>query len=557
MRKFSSWLWAAAALVLMPAVARAQDQTLAQKLDEVFAPWNKSDAPGGVVGVVKDGKLIYSRGFGLANMEHGVTMTDESVIDIGSISKQFTAMCILLLEEEGKLSLDDEPQLYVPELPRFEQKMTIRQLLTHTSGLRDYFTLFLLAGWDFKGYFSNRQALDLISRQQDLNFEPGTSWNYCNTGYFLLSQIVERVSGKTLEQYAHERIFTPLGMTHTFFDDDNTRVIRNRAYSYRAGAEGAWHSTTSPLEVVGDGALHTTIGDMVKWNANFTNNQLGKKRPTLIERMLETYKIGDRDTKYAAGLFVDELYGVKRVQHGGDWLGYNAQYSRFPEHNVAIFTFGNDGTQLGKSLNVEATKIVLGEHMKLPEEKPDATGEVELTKAQKDAVVGNWMITGVAPAKIFVDETDGKLKIQVQGQPAFELFARSDTNLFLKVVEATFKFSKDGSGKISRGVLEQGGMVFQLTRLSDFTPTDEMKQRIVGSYYSPELNAIYRVELQDGKLMMFGPDGGEPAEMNMESEKKLTLGMITMNLHYTDSGEIDGATIDAGRVMKLRMQKIL
>ncbi len=556
MRKFSSWLLAAAAFAMLPAAVRAQEKTLEQKLDDVFAPWNKSDAPGGVVGVVKDGMLIYARGFGLANMEHGVTMTEESVIDIGSISKQFTAMAILLLEEDGKLSLDDEPQQYIPELPRFEQKMTIRNLLTHTSGLRDYFTLFILAGWDFKGYFSDEQALDLISRQQDLNFEPGKGWNYCNTGYFLLSQIVERVSGKTLEQFSHERIFVPLGMTHTFFDDDNTRVIRNRAYSYRLGPEGAWHSTTSPLEVVGDGALHTTIGDMVKWNANFDNNQLGKKRPALIQRMLETYKIGEADTKYAAGLFIDDLYGVKRVQHGGDWLGYNAQYSRFPEHNVAIFSFGNDGTQLGKSLNVEAAKVVLGEHMKLPEEEAAApTGEIQLTDAQKEAVVGTWMIQGVAPAKIFVDN-DGILRLQAQGQPAFELFARSETFLFLKIVDATLEFKKGEDGKMESGILTQSGMKFPLKRLAEFEPTDEMKQRVAGSYYSPELQAVYRITLVDGKLMMYGPEGGEPAEMNYEAENRLTLGMITMTLQADDSGKVTGALIDAGRVQKLRMQKI-
>src|SRR6267143_5550906 len=201
-------------------------------VDEVFADLTKAGSPGCALGVYRDGKTIYLKGYGLANLEESVPITTQSVFDIGSTSKQFSAVSILLLEKQGKLSVNDDVRKYIPELPDYGQKITILHLLNHTSGLRDYLTLMELAGVNTDSVTTDGDALALITRQKALNFVPGSDWLYSNTGFFLLSVIVQRVSGKTLHEFAGENIFAPLEMTHTQYRDNHAALIANRAMAY-------------------------------------------------------------------------------------------------------------------------------------------------------------------------------------------------------------------------------------------------------------------------------------------------------------------------------------
>src|SRR5262245_41692285 len=245
------------------------ENSLKARVDAVFAQFDKPDSPGCALGVIKDGKLVYSRGYGMANLEHGIPNSPKLVYDIGSTSKQFTAASILLLAKQGKLSLDDEARKYIPELPAYQWPITIRHLIHHTSGLRDYLTLFSLAGVNFDDTTTEKDALEIILRQKGLNFAPGDEWLYSNSGYFLLSIIIKRASGKSFAEFAKENIFDPLGMTHTLILDNHKRIVPMRAVGYSPNPRGGFQTEMSNFEQTGDGAVQTSIEDLLLWDQNF------------------------------------------------------------------------------------------------------------------------------------------------------------------------------------------------------------------------------------------------------------------------------------------------
>src|SRR5258705_545977 len=250
-------------------VAKPQGK-MAKAADEVFADLTKLGSPGCALAAARDGKIIYEKGYGLANIEEGVSITPQTVFDIGSTSKQFTSASILLLEKQGKLSLQEDIRKYLPEIPDYGHQITIRHLLNHTSGLRDYLTLFELAGVNTDSVTTDDDALAIIARQKALNFEPGSDWLYSNSGFFLLSVIVKRVSGKTLRQFATETIFEPLQMTQTVFRDEHTQLLPNRAMAYDPKEGGTGYTLDfSYFEQTGDGAVHTSVEDLLKWDENF------------------------------------------------------------------------------------------------------------------------------------------------------------------------------------------------------------------------------------------------------------------------------------------------
>lgn len=537
--------------------AQTLDAATEKKLNEVFAPWDKKDQPGGVVGVFMDGKVVYAKGFGLANMEHNVPMTEESRLDIGSVSKHFTSTCILLLQEQGKLSLDDEVQKHIPELPKFSKPITIRQLMNHTSGLRDYFTMFAIKGWSPLDTLQLNKVLTLMSRQEDLNFDPQTSWNYCNTGYLLLGEIVHRKSGESLGMFAQKNIFAPLGMTHTQYHESNVALIKNRAQSYTKGGGPEYLALNSSLELVGDGGVLTTVADMAKWDANFSHNKLGKGDKDMFKPLYETAKLASgADTHYGGGLFLDKFKGLNRIQHGGDWLAFNAMYSRYPDQNISIVTFGNDGTQLGKSLNDKAAEVVLAKFIKEEPAKP-AEGElksVPLSDEKKQAVMGRWMIKGFAPMTLRMEGP--AMRLQVDGQPALPMGAASETHFFVREPRVELFFEKNEDGTITKGRLKQGPADLELTRMEPYVADEQIKKAIEGRYLSDELDMIYRIHIEGDAIQLI-QEGEVVDNLTFESDKRLNGGGVQFDLVRNDSGQITGFLLQAGRALNLKFRKVL
>lgn len=357
--------------------AGVADDKKSAAVDEVFADLTKPGSPGCSLGVYRDGKILYAKGYGLANLEENVPITPQSVFDIGSTSKQFTAASILLLQEKGKLSIGDDVRKYVSELPDYGQKITILHLLNHTSGLRDYLTLMDLAGINIDSVTTDEDALQIIARQKALNFASGSDYLYSNTGFFLLSVIVKRTSGKTLREFAAENIFGPLGMEHTQFRDDHTALIPNRALAYDPNEKGPGYTMdVSYFEQTGDGAVHTSVEDLQRWDENFYNGQIGGKE--LLKEIQETGKLNNgKALEYAKGLFVADYRGLHTVRHGGSWGGYRAELLRFPEQHFSVACLCNLAAAEPSKRADRVADIYLGAFMKPKEEKKEEEGEKE------------------------------------------------------------------------------------------------------------------------------------------------------------------------------------
>jgi CubicO group peptidase (beta-lactamase class C family) len=338
---FNTWLlWAFVAFNVVAQPSAPVDASHTAQVDALFAQWDKPDSPGCAVGIIKDGVLIHARGYGMANLEHGIPITRQTVFDIGSCSKQFTAFCILLLEKQGKLSLDNDVRKFVPEVPDFGRPILIRHLLYHTSGLRNVVTLLESDGKRTEDVVTDADGLRVVAKERDLNFAPGEKHRYSNTGYFLMSLIVKKVTGESLREFARKNIFEPLAMTHSHFHDDHTMIVKSRATGYSPLPGGGFAIDMSNWEHVGDGSLMTTVEDLVKWDQNFYDGKVGGK--DLVRRMEIPGRLNDgTKLNYGCGLIIGEYQGTPMIHHGGAWAGYRSHILRFPERRLTFVVLGN------------------------------------------------------------------------------------------------------------------------------------------------------------------------------------------------------------------------
>jgi CubicO group peptidase (beta-lactamase class C family) len=311
-------------------------------IDTLFAAFTAAGSPGCAVGVARGDSTLLARAYGDADLERPSPLTTGSVFYAASVSKQFMALATLLLEQDGRIRLEDPVRRHVPELPAHADGITIRQLLNHTSGLRDYLTLASLAGRPADVVITERAVLEMLARQRALNFAPGTDHLYSNSGYVLLSLIVQRVTGQRLDDFARQRIFAPLGMRHTRFQHDHSALVPGRANGYvRQG--GAWHLGNSLLDVVGDGGLYTSVDDLLRWGAAFTHPTYAP----LLRRMQGPDTLGDGRpiaNGYGLGLARATYRGVTVVSHGGALAGYRTNFMRLPDEGLAVAMLCNTAT---------------------------------------------------------------------------------------------------------------------------------------------------------------------------------------------------------------------
>jgi CubicO group peptidase (beta-lactamase class C family) len=464
--------------------AQTNHEQAAAAVDEVFADVAKPGSPGCGVAVARDGKLLYARGYGLANIEQNVPLTPDSAFDIGSTSKQFSAASILLLEKQGKLSLNDDVRKYISELPDYGKKITILNLLNHTSGLRDYLALFELAGVNIDSVTTDEEALALITRQKALNFDPGSEWLYSNTGYFLLSVIVKRTSGTSLTEFAAENIFQPLHMSHTLYRDSHTLLVPNRALAYDPIEKGTGYTLdVSYFEQTGDGAVHTSVGDLLKWDENFYTAQVGGE-PFLAE-LQEPGKLNSGKTlEYAKGLFLSEYRGLKTVSHGGSWGGYRAELLRFPEQHFSVVCLCNRSDGRPEKRAKEVADVYLGSSMqpKGPKKEADeeegaskAKAEIQVAASELQKLAGDYWSNelGVAYRLKIVNEKLALDKILLTGGiprstafqgKAFVAVGKNEFQLPGTGVEIEFQF--DAAGQPVSLTLNAGrtkGLIFKRT----------------------------------------------------------------------------------------------
>ncbi len=337
----------ATVLLLPGATSAAQDETSDWEahVQRVFADYDRDDAPGMTVAVVRAGEVVVARGFGLASLEHGVPNDADTVFRIASVSKQFTAACIALLELDGELSMADEVREHVPELPDYGVSLQVAHLVHHISGLRDYIEIPYERGGSIE-HVTPEQSLAQLAEEQELRFVPGERFEYSNSNYLLLGLIVERVSGKPLPVFAQERIFGPLGMENTHFQERHDRVVPGRAFGYAPLSAADDTSGTgfrldiTTIDHVGDGGVFTTVGDLAKWDANFYEPKVGG--PEFLDLIHSAAFLNDgSEHRYAFGLILGRMGERPTVSHSGSWVGYRAELTRFPEERLTVICLAN------------------------------------------------------------------------------------------------------------------------------------------------------------------------------------------------------------------------
>lgn len=315
------------------------ESSITARVDKIFEKWNKPDSPGCAVGVLREGRLVYSRGYGMADLEHRIPITPSTIFNLASVSKEFTAAAVVLLAQQNKLSFDDNVRKYIPELSDFGAPITLRHLIHHTSGLREF--------WP-SGAVTREDVLDMAARLKKLNFPPGEKYLYCDVGYSLLAVVVERVSGRSMREFARTEIFEPLGMKNTFFLDNLNEIVENIAHSYEPRPGGGFQRLFSEPAlpgasiIPGAGWLHSTVEDMALWDRNFYQDRVS--RPGLVAQLQERGRLNNGEQlDYAFGLGIGEYRGLRVVEHWGEGDGYRAHFIRFPEQRFSVVMLCNAG----------------------------------------------------------------------------------------------------------------------------------------------------------------------------------------------------------------------
>jgi CubicO group peptidase (beta-lactamase class C family) len=342
---------------------------VSSKIDSLFSAFS-GDNPGCAIGVLRDGETVLSVGYGMADLEHGIPFTPASVCYMGSVSKQFTALTTLLVAEDGKLTLDDTAKSIIPELPDCMSAITVRHLLTHSSGLRDYFFLGYLSGLHSGDAYSEDDIIRLMSRQEALNFEPGKEYTYGNTGYVLLSIIVKRVTGRTLDEVAREKIFAPLGMKVSRFQHDHSALVAGKVHGYDKRA-GAWHTYDSMLDVVGDGGMYSSVEDMLLWMKNFERPTVGAQALKLMQT--EATLDNGKGTGYGMGLGPVHWRGLDTIGHSGMHAGYRTMFRAYPSEKTSIVVLCNSGEVEAWQLVTRVAEVFLASRIVMPANPPPAS----------------------------------------------------------------------------------------------------------------------------------------------------------------------------------------
>ena len=539
---FGAALLAAAA----PATAQTVPDSVLRKVDQVFAAYDRTDSPGCAMGIYRDGRILYARGYGMANLELGIALSPRSVLDIGSTSKQFTAFAIALLEQDGKLSLSDPVRKYIPELGAYADGIKVADLVHHTSGLRDYLRLMYLAGFRDADLTDDDDALRLIVRQQAANFAPNTEWLYSNTGYFLLSIIVKRVSGKSLRVFAQERMFTPLGLRATHFHDDHAMIVENRATGYSPAEAGGYGIEMSNYEQTGDGAIQTSIEEMLLWDANFYDGKVGGM--DLVRRQqVPSFLLDGKPTKYASGLMIDTYRGLKTVRHGGAWAGYRAELLRFPDQHTSIACLCNRGDANPSHFADKVADVILaGQLQPVPAATLPGTTGVTLPAEVLRTRIGVYR--GRKTGEVRMIRLEGSQLVLVLGRPI--PMVPLSPERFQVMGEYTLVFGTDDGKPTLRAEQQQlGADVYEL--VSAFAPTAAQLAEFAGTYYAEELDATYQITADSSGLAV-GLHGRSLAHVTPTYADAFGGEQGESFLFLRDrKGRVTGFTVQAGRVRNI------
>ncbi len=472
--------------------------------DQLFSGYGPT-TPGGEVAVFRDGKTIFAKAYGMANLAYGVPFRLDTRTNIGSTSKQFTAFAVMLLVEDGKVDLDADVRTYIPELPDLGAKVTVRHLLTHTSGYREFLNHVILGGrrLDHGDYLDRKELIGIVQRQGKLQNVPGAEFNYNNTAFGLAAMIVERVSGMDFPDFMAQRVFQPIGMTSTVVRRDPETIVPGMSMGYRPGGKAGYLETRDLFGAMGAGGIYTTVADLQRWVENLDAPKVGSR--AIVQQMTTSFVLANGDsTGYGFGLFIDTHRGLKRIQHGGADAAHRSALFYYPGIHAGITTQSNDAAFDG-SIAARLAEAFFAAEMSPASAAPVAFDAARYDPRRFDDFVGRYALDA-APAFVLTFSRSGDtLWAQATGQGRNRIFPTSDSTFELRVVAASLTFHRAADRTVTGLTLHQGGDQ-RATRLKGeapprWAPTPAELAQFAGRYLSDELEAVYTLELRGDTLV--------------------------------------------------------
>jgi CubicO group peptidase (beta-lactamase class C family) len=530
------------------------DDEAAKKVDAFLSQWDKNDMPGCAVGVVKDGRLVYKRGFGMANLDYDVpNMPSSTRFNLASASKPFTAFSIALLAQGGKLSLDDDIRKYLPEMQKYDETVTIRHLLHHTSGIREYQALILFGGRGADNAYSPKAILNMLARQKNISFKPGSKYQYSNSNYQLLGTIVERVSGKSLRAFAEENIFKPLGMKNTLFFDNRFEVVKNRAHGYQVTPDKSIRARSSLFDLVGGGGVLTTVEDLYLWDQNFHESKVGNKELISMMTTPGTLNSGEK-MDYGFGLFHNEYRGLPVFKHSGNMMGYRAQMVSFPEQKFTAIALCNNMAISPPVIAEKLADIYLEGQLKpdvpalkrVAESLPPA-----ITLSEKEAPRYAGIYAHPESGRVFkLSVKDGKLINSGIFKKEIPVTAISENRLLIVDDNGRAELNPvfDKTGTVSEiSAPTKTGKPDIFVRVKPPLDSPQQLSEYAGTFYSDEFDADYKISLKGNDLVLQIGETLEPTLIAAYADYFTVQGGV-VNLSFTrdDKGNLTGFVFNSG-----------
>lgn len=468
-----------------------------RRVDSLFASYNQGTSPGVAVAVVRDGKLLLSKGYGLASIENHVPVTPNTAFDLASVSKQFTGLAVAMLVEDGRVRLSDDIHKYIPELGDLGHPITIDNLLHHTSGLRDWPGSLAVAGWQFDDVIAFDQILRFAYAQRTLNFVPGAEYTYSNTNYNLLAEMISRVTGEPFPKWMDEHLFRPLGMTSTRVRNDHEDVVDRRAFGYTRRRDGGWSHATNDLEAFGSSSMFSTADDMAKWVMNFDDPKVGGRAAMALTRTPGVLNDGTK-IAYAFGIQHGEYRGLPTEEHSGGWAGFSTYVLHFPEQRLGVVVLENAPLVNPARAAYDVADIFLDRQLAArPAAQPTLAGgaTADVAPATLDRYVGTYRL---GPGWFVSIKRGGRtLSVQATRENEAQMSARSDTSFWIAAYNAPMTFTRENG----RTTLVYRGMHRPKLDETAAPPASELA-KLVGTYDSDELDTHYRVSLENGRLVI-------------------------------------------------------
>lgn len=552
--KTRTLLIALSLLIALGASAQISDTQL-QKIDSLFLDWNKPNHPGGTVGIMQNGRTVFSKAYGLASLEYLAPNSPSTIFNIASVSKQFTAMGIVVLQQQGKLSVDDDIRKHLPELPDFGETITIRHMLHHTSGLRSLHAILGLAGWRGDDARTNEDINRFMLNQQDLNFKPGDEYVYCNTGYMLMVNIIEKITGEEFPKWMKESVFQPLGMINTYVEDNYSRVVSNNATSYYAGEDNEFDRAVEYWGYVGSGNMHSTTDDLLRWLENFNDPQSSWKDHFDILQTMDKFNNG-RENTYAFGVNIGDFNGFRSVGHGGAIGGFRSNIITYPEKelSIAILTNFSSGSPGQKSNTI--AEIILGVE---GDEENISNGIIKTIKLSSKALEKYeglyWNSTSNYSRKIYSKNDTLRFFRSENNESPIVPIAKDEFQMLGISVNLKIKFDKGENKSTMTVTIDDGEPIVS----QGYTPTDPSKEELAlytGKYYSPELETTYIISLENDSLTCHHSRHGD---FRMKRIKKDILEgdwpLSNAKFRRDEDGNITGMLVSNGRVRNLWFEK--